>query len=350
VKRNLLPFPSGDSDLDHRVALAIVELNAGQWDVAVNMLSTILSKFPNNVAAHYARGVAYSRRGMENNQLALQAIADYTICVEKEPGYPEGFERRAEVYITINMFQEALSDLEKALNMRPNNRLRFSSGIVNLLLENFAQAEIEFKKNLDEDPNKTGPVYIMSYFHLGLAQYYRGRLRNAIEVFKEVLKLQPTHVEACVSLAQAFRELGNTRAARSRFDQALSMSPNHTLSLQLKGGLLYYSGDSQAARPVLQQCMSVDPDNNSCQYLLALSNVALGQFYQGVKLSTKVMIKSLPELKISPERVRAQYVREYARYLHAHLDTPLGQLQPEVLLWEEICSYKICVSYTFYTF
>lgn len=332
VKRNLLPFPSGDQDIDHRVAHAIVEMNAGQWDRAITMLSNILDKYPKNVAAHYARGVAYARKGLGNHQLASLSISDFTVCVEKEPKHAEGYERRAEVYITMNHFKEALDDLKNAVSLQPNSRLRFSSGIVNLLLENFAEAEVQFKKNLEEDSGDKGPVYILSYFHLGLAQYYRGRLRNSIEVFKEVLKLQPNHVEACVSLAQAYKELGNLKAAHSRFDQALLLSPNHTLSLQLKGSLLYHSGDPVSARGVLQQCLRVDPENSSCQYLLALSNVALGQFYSGIKLSTKVMIKSLPELKISPERVRAQYIREYARYLHASLDVPLNQLQPEVCL------------------
>ena len=333
VRRNLLPFPSGDQEIDHHVAHAIVEMNGGQWDRAINMLSNILDKYPENVAAHYARGVAYARKGLESQQLALQAIADFSICVEKEPNYPEGFERRAEVYITLNRFREALSDLKAALNLRPNNRIRFSSGIVNLFLENFVEAEAEFKKNLEDDSGDKSAIYIFSYFHLGLAQYYRGRLRNSIEVFKEVLKIQPNHVEACVSLAQAFRELGNFRAAHSRFDQALTISPNHTLSLQLKGSLLYQAGDPSAARFVLQQCLRVDPENTSCQYLLALSTVALGEFYQGVKLATKVMIKSLPDLKISPERVRAQYVREYARYIHASLDSPPSFFQPEVCIY-----------------
>ena len=330
VKRNLLPFPSGDQDIDHRVAHAIIEMNAGHGDRAITTLSNILEKYPKNVAAHYARGVAYARKGLGNQQFALLSISDFTVCVEKEPKHAEGYERRAEVYITMNQFKEALDDLNNALRLQPSSRLRFSSGIVHLLLENFAEAEVEFKKNLEEDSDDKGPVYILTYFHLGLAQYYRGRLRNSIEVFKEVLKLQPDYVEACVSLGQAYKELGNFKAARSRFDQALSLNPNHTLSLQLKGSLLYHSGDPESSRTVLQQCLRVDPENSSCQYLLALSNVALGQFYNGVKLSTKVMIKSLPELKISPERVRAQYIREYARYLHASLDMPLSHLQPEV--------------------
>ncbi|KAK7508270.1 hypothetical protein BaRGS_00000509 [Batillaria attramentaria] len=334
ISRNLLPFASGDRDVDHRVAKAIVSINSGQWEKAIKELNELLTQHHQLVAGHYARGVAYARKGLDNPQYAVLSLADFTVCVEKERTQPEAFERRAEVYIALNQFQKALEDLNIAIALRPTSRLRFSRGIVNLLLENFADAETDFKKNLDDEKTENSPLRIMSYFHLGLAQYYRGRLRNAIEVFKEVLKLQPDHIEACVSLAQAFRELGNLRAAGTRFDQALALSPNHTLALQLKGSMLYHSGDPASARPVLRQCLTIAPDSLGCQYMFALSNIAVGHYYQGVKATTKVMVKSLPLLQSTPEYVRAQYLREYARFLHSSLDMPLNQLQPEVGLDE----------------
>ena len=38
----------------------------------------------------------------------------------------------------------------------------------------------------------------------------------------------------------------------------------------------------------LQKCVTEDPNNLSCQYMQALSEVAIGQFYNGVKTATKV--------------------------------------------------------------
>ena len=37
--------------------------------------------------------------------------------------------------------------------------------------------------------------------------------------------------------------------------------------------------------------MTEDPNNLSCQYMQALSEVAIGQFYNGVKTATKVGIR-----------------------------------------------------------
>lgn len=334
INRKLLPLATGRPEIDYRIAHSIVSINAGFLDEAIQELSVLLKEDPGIVAAYYARGVAYARKGLETPQHALRSLADFTICIEQEPSRPEGYEWRSEVYIALNQFQDALEDLKHAVSIRPTNRLYFNQGIINLLLENFADAERDFKKNLEEKDSDKNPTYILSYFHLGLAQYYRGRLRNAIEVFKEVLKLDPNHAEACISLAHAFRELGNQKAALSRFDQLLAISPNHTLALQLKGSMLYHSGEPASAQPILQHCLTVDKDNIGCRYLMALSNVALGSFYPGIKDITKVMVNSLPILRSSPEHVRAHYLREYARYLHASLDVPLDQFKPEVGIYE----------------
>ena len=66
--------------------------------------------------------------------------------------------------------------------------------------QDYVSAEEDFKHNLE-----TGGDGTRSLFYLGLAQYYRGKVRNAIEVFKEVLAKDADHLDACTSLAQAFR-------------------------------------------------------------------------------------------------------------------------------------------------
>ena len=38
----------------------------------------------------------------------------------------------------------------------------------------------------------------------------------------------------------------------------------------------------------LQKCVSEDPVNIPCEYMQAVSSVAVGKFYEGVKIATKV--------------------------------------------------------------
>ncbi|XP_052788505.1 tetratricopeptide repeat protein 13-like [Mya arenaria] len=111
------------------------------------------------------------------------------------------------------------------------------------MYEDYTAAEDDFKRNLDSG----GADEVSNLFYLGLAQYYRGKVRNAIEVFKEVLCKDPDHLDACTSLAQAFREVGNIRMARSKFNQSLSLNSDHVMTRQLRGDLLYHSGEASLA-------------------------------------------------------------------------------------------------------
>lgn len=95
--------------------------------------------------------------------------------------------------------------------------------------------------------------------------------QEAIEVFKEALKLKSDFIDAYKSLGQAyrwdttddhmmimfmdgahvcgcvFRELGDFENAMDSFQKALLLDQNHIQSLQLRGMMLYHHGSLQEA-------------------------------------------------------------------------------------------------------
>ncbi|KAH0519856.1 Tetratricopeptide repeat protein 13 [Microtus ochrogaster] len=153
-----------------------------------------------------------------------------------------------------------------------------------------------------------------------------GTSQEAIEAFKEALKQKVDFIDAYKSLGQAYRELGNFEAATESFQKALLLNQNHVQTLQLRGMMLYHHGSLQEALKNFKRCLQLEPYNEVCQYMKGLSHVAMGQFYEGIKAQTKVMLNDpLPGQKASPEYLRVKYLREYSRYLHAHLDTPLTE-------------------------
>lgn len=156
-------------------------------------------------------------------------------------------------------------------------------------------------------------------------------LQEAIESFKEALKQKVDFIDAYKSLGQAYRELGNFEAATESFQKALLLNQNHVQTLQLRGVMLYHHGSLQEALKNFKRCLQLEPYNEVCQYMKGLSHVAMGQFYEGIKAQTKVMLNDpLPGQKASPEYLKVKYLREYSRYLHAHLDTPLTEYNIDV--------------------
>ncbi|XP_050404456.1 tetratricopeptide repeat protein 13 isoform X2 [Patella vulgata] len=348
VARNLVPMATGNTVINNKLALGIVHLNTGSFDKAIAIFTNILNQKPKTTAAYYGRGVAYSRKGLNTAENAIQALADFTQAIQKDKTQPDSYERRAEVYTSLGEYQEAYNDLTTAIQKRPTEKTYFMRGVLGLLLEDFGLAEEDFRRNLESE----GELHIMSYFHLGVALYYRGRVRNAIEVFKEVLKLRPDHIDACTSLAQAFRELGNLKAASTRFNQSFSMDSNHVLTRQLHGSMLYSNGQPKQALQEFTKCIELAENNINCQYMQSLSYMAVGQFYQGVKASAKVLIKNTTPIKMSPEFMKAHYLKEYGRYIHSKLDSPLKYFTPEKDFdsefreqWVKILPFKFKTTY-----
>ncbi|XP_057609440.1 tetratricopeptide repeat protein 13 isoform X5 [Chionomys nivalis] len=188
-------------------------------------------------------------------------------------------------------------------------------------LHDYATAHEDFQQSLELNRNQ--PTAML---YKGLTFFHRGLLKEAIEAFKEALKQKVDFIDAYKSLGQAYRELGNFEAATESFQKALLLNQNHVQTLQLRGMMLYHHGSLQEALKNFKRCLQLEPYNEVCQYMKGLSHVAMGQFYEGIKAQTKVMLNDpLPGQKASPEYLRVKYLREYSRYLHAHLDTPLTE-------------------------
>uniref|UniRef100_A0A8C8I0H0 Tetratricopeptide repeat domain 13 n=1 Tax=Oncorhynchus tshawytscha TaxID=74940 RepID=A0A8C8I0H0_ONCTS len=151
-------------------------------------------------------------------------------------------------------------------------------------------------------------------------------IQEAIETFKEALKLKSDFIDAYKSLGQAYRELGDFEAAMESFQKALMLNQNHIQSLQLRGMMLYHHGSLQEAVGNFKRCLQLEPYNEVCQYMKGLSHVSMGQFYEGIKAQTKVMLNDpLLGQKASSEYLKVKYLREYSRYLHSHLDKPVAE-------------------------
>uniref|UniRef100_A0A8C7QIK3 Tetratricopeptide repeat domain 13 n=1 Tax=Oncorhynchus mykiss TaxID=8022 RepID=A0A8C7QIK3_ONCMY len=221
----------------------------------------------------------------------------------------------------LGRISEALSDLSKAIQLQPSARLYRHRGTLLFIAEDYVAAMDDFQQSLDLKKNQ--PIAML---YKGLTFFHRGMLKEAIETFKEALKLKSDFIDAYKSLGQAYRELGDFEAAMESFQKALMLNQNHIQSLQLRGMMLYHHGSLQEAVGNFKRCLQLEPYNEVCQYMKGLSHVSMGQFYEGIKAQTKVMLNDpLLGQKASSEYLKVKYLREYSRYLHSHLDKPVAE-------------------------
>ncbi|GAB1293800.1 Tetratricopeptide repeat domain 13 [Apodemus speciosus] len=369
AEQKRFPFATDNDSTNEELAIAYVLVGSGLYDEAIRHFSTMLQEEPDLVSAIYGRGIAYGKKGLHDIKNAELALFELSRVIALEPDRPEVFEQRAEIVILspLGRINEAVNDLTKAIQLQPSARLYRHRGTLHFISEDYATAHEDFQQSLELNRNQpTAMLYKgLTFFHRGLLKVVPMKdlhdkslgtaltehskslkLRQgpetkdlraeenqtprncgeAIEAFKEALKQKVDFIDAYKSLGQAYRELGNFEAATESFQKALLLNQNHVQTLQLRGMMLYHHGSLQEALKNFKRCLQLEPYNEVCQYMKGLSHVAMGQFYEGIKAQTKVMLNDpLPGQKASPEYLRVKYLREYSRYLHAHLDTPLTE-------------------------
>ncbi|XP_062497876.1 tetratricopeptide repeat protein 13 isoform X1 [Pezoporus occidentalis] len=326
AEQKRFPFATDNDNTNEELAIAYVLIGNGLYDEAVRHFSTMLQEEPELVSAIYGRGIAYGKKGLHDMKNAELALFELSRVISLEPDHPEVYEQRAEILSPLGRISEALSDLTKAIQLQPSARLYRHRGTLYFISEDYATAHEDFQHSLEL--NRHQPIAML---YKGLTFFHRGLLKEAIESFKEALKQKADFIDAYKSLGQAYRELGNFDAATESFQKALLLNQNHVQTLQLKGMMLYHHGSLDEAIKNFKRCLQLEPYNEVCQYMKGLSHVAMGQFYEGIKAQTKVMLNDpLPGQKASPEYLKVKYLREYSRYLHAHLDTPLSEYNTDI--------------------
>ncbi|XP_073711756.1 tetratricopeptide repeat protein 13 isoform X2 [Misgurnus anguillicaudatus] len=321
VEQRRFPFAVENQNTNEELAIGYVLIGNGLYDEAVKHFSLLLQGDPELVSAIYGRGIAYGKKSLQDIKNADLALYELSRVISLEPNRPEVYEQRAEILSPLGRISEALSDLTKAIQLQPSARLYRHRGTLLFISEDYIAAMEDFQQSLELKKNQ--PIALL---YKGLTFFHRGLLKEAIEVFREALKLKPDFIDAYKSLGQAYRELGDFENAMESFQKALLLDQNHIQSLQLRGMMLYHHGSLQEAIGNFKRCLQLEPYNEVCQYMKGLSHVAMGQFYEGIKAQTKVMLNDpLLGQKASSEYLKVKYLREYSRYLHSHLDVPVAE-------------------------
>lgn len=136
--------------------------------------------------------------------------------------------------------------------------------------------------------------------------------------------MQPDNTEVLRAISSSFKEIGDDTLALQYINAALKINKRDAKAYMIRGHIYFSSGKVNEAFEDYQMCLQVDPDHYGCQYMKALALATLGRFYESVKASTKVMLSNLRTTFV-PEYSQSFYLREFARYLHSRLDTPLKE-------------------------
>jgi|TARA_B110000263_G_scaffold12354_1_gene10400 tetratricopeptide (TPR) repeat protein len=157
---------------------------------------------------------------------------------------------------TNGKFQQALSDSNLMLEKFPNSVILCNiAGISNAGLMQFDDAIDSYKNAL-----KINPHFAEAYYNMGIAQKGAGDLEEAIESYKQALKIKPNYVEAYYNMGNLLKDKGDLEEAIESYKQALKIKPDHAEAYNNIGITLEDNGDLEGAIDSYKQAIKINSD------------------------------------------------------------------------------------------
>jgi len=136
------------------------------------------------------------------------------------------------------------------------------------------------------------PACWMAYNNLGLVLYQANQIPEAMDLFKQSLRINPDNAAAHNNLGNTLLQTGRTLEAIDQYKQALRINPNYARAHNNLGNVLVQTGQTSEAIDEYNQALLIDPDyadahNNLGNTLLETGRTleAIDQYKQAVRLN-----------------------------------------------------------------
>jgi len=163
---------------------------------------------------------------------------------------------------------------------------------VNLIKDNIGRGKvIAFKDAEIEDYKKTGEYW----FYLGLAYGDSGMYKEAIEAYKQAIRLNPDDAEAHNNLGIAYGESGMYEEAIEAFKQAIRIEPDDAKAHSNLGFAYSELGMYREATEACKQAVRIKPDMAEAHNHLGIAYGKSGMYEEAIE-AFKQAIRIKPDM------------------------------------------------------
>jgi len=278
-------------------SLRLVTGDAAEAETAYRRALEIARDSPDALIG-LADALAAGNKPDEAEQTLRRAIA-------VQPKYPAAQVAYGSFLFSHGRSAEAVLPYERATVLQPNNPNAFNNlGAAYLYLGDFDKAAAAFTRSLSLEPRRA------SYSNTGIVQYYRGRYREAAELFAKAADLAPADHRLWGNLADALLFDGRPAESRDAYATAmqrvegeLSINPRHAVN---QAQAAYYAtrlGDGDRARQCMEAALAEGDNINEVHYYVALAELGLGNESKAVSHAKRARELGFPEvfLRSAPE-------------------------------------------------
>jgi tetratricopeptide (TPR) repeat protein len=181
-----------------------------------------------------------------------------------------------------------------AVTTDPNDaQLFYDKGMKELWQENWSAALTYFQKEKEKNPQNADV-----WFRLGYCYDKLDRYQEAMEPYKQAIKIKPNFVVAYVSLGFAYSKLGRHQDAIEVYKQVIRIKPDYAVAHFLLGTAYRQLGRHQDAIEAYKQAIRIEPDDAGAHFGLGLAYLELDRYQDAIEAYTLA-------LRIKPDDANA---------------------------------------------
>jgi len=261
-------------NLQVQILLSTIYGQQGEYDESVVFLKRILEKDPENVMAHTQLGLVYLKLSKYDEAFA-EAEQVFKLGPSALP--PAVYFIKGSVLFQRKEYLNAIPLLRDAILRLPGQvEPHFFLALALTEIGRIEDAKTEFKTAID-----LAPIFIPAQLGLARLLSREGWQKETIELYKNILEIEPDNVEAMQMLGQAYIKERDFEKAEKQFEKVIELKPS-------AGDLnmAYLSLASGQLSKCIRQCEAIiktNPEETSLYDILGLAHIRRGDFDSGIK-------------------------------------------------------------------
>lgn len=206
-----------------------------------------------------------------------EAITEYIRALRARPNDPDLHYQLAVIYRKKKLFQNAVSELERTLELSPNH---FKALL--LLGNTYGEDARDHRKAIEYYGRavELAPDYPDLRNNLGNAYRFIGENEKAVEQFEKAIDLNPAYARAFFNLGKALSQLDRFEEAELSYRRAIQIDNNHPKAHKSLAMALRKQGRHAEALTPLLKAVELDPE-------FARAHFRLAQLYEHLGLAAK---------------------------------------------------------------
>ena len=250
---------------------ALVRVGDNQSAIAVGQEA--VTKYPDDATLQYHLTHAYC--GEDQFSEALAAIDQAIALNGHEPAY---LCIRADVFLALKRFEEAIQDAEALLDSDPDHWHSIEQIIDALVpLGRIREADARANDLLKLAPAEPGALFVAASYHMS-----QERLDQTLELVGKVLDIDVGHQEARRLRGFALFKMKDYRGACDDLRQYVSNHPDSVSTHCWLADSLLLSGDFKEAINVAEHLIKIDPAHFHAHYVRGRAFIELGRYEDGL--------------------------------------------------------------------